>query len=78
MSCPIWYGGVPVPHTTFQRSEHLFTVRIWQEDGQEEAGTWRGLVVHVRSDHRLYFTTLADLNDFITLHIHHGRTTRPG
>ncbi len=59
---------------TSQRSEHFFTIRIWQESGQEETGTWRGLVVHVRSDQRLYFTTLADLNDFITLHIHHGRT----
>lgn len=43
---------------------------IWLEDGREESGGWRGLVAHVRSGQRLYFTTLADLDDFIMLRIH--------
>lgn len=59
-----------MPNMKSRRSEHLFTVRIWQEGSREESGAWRGLIEHVRSGQRLYFTTLADLDDFIMLYIH--------
>ncbi len=49
-------------------SEHLFVVRIWQEPGQRNAASiWRGSVQHVTSGQRLYFASLRDMNDFITL-----------
>lgn len=56
-----------MPDTPSPRLEHLFIVRLWQESGRGESGAWRGLVEHVQSGQRLYFTTLADLNDFIAL-----------
>ncbi len=52
-----------------QRMEHLFIVRIWQEASQHPGGHWRGSVEHVPSAQRLYFVSLNDLNDFITLRL---------
>jgi len=49
------------------RSQHLFIVRLWSETAQP--GYWRGSVEHVPSGQKLYFTSLGDLNDFITLRL---------
>ncbi len=54
---------------TSRRSEHLFIVRLWQEAGQPPGSPWRGSVEHVPSAQRFYFTSLDDLNDFITLRL---------
>lgn len=62
-----------MPDMPSARLEHLFIVRLWQESGREESGAWRGLVEHVQSGQRLYFTTLADLNDFIALRMDSSR-----
>ncbi len=45
---------------------HLFIVRVWPEPAGSRAWPWRGSVEHVSSGQRLYFSALADLNDFIT------------
>jgi hypothetical protein len=45
----------------------LFVVRLWLEGGDGSAEQWRGLVEHVPSGLRLYFTVLNELNDFIAL-----------
>jgi hypothetical protein len=41
-------------------------VRMWQEPSHLVSDQWRGSVEHVPSAQRIYFTSLADLNDFIT------------
>ncbi len=51
------------------RPHHLFIVRLWREPGQISLGQWRGSVEHVPSGRRLYFVSLSDLADFITLRI---------
>jgi hypothetical protein len=49
---------------------HLFIVRLWPE-GEGAAGVqWRGSVEHTASGLRLYFVSLRDLTDFITLRLH--------
>jgi hypothetical protein len=57
------------PHGTGDRSEHLFVVRIWQEPDRLGPERRRGSIEHVPSGQRLYFTSLADMNDFITLRL---------
>jgi len=53
---------------TAPRQEHLFVIRIWEEAGRENAApTWRGSAQHVPSGQQLYFASLRDMNDFITL-----------
>jgi len=54
---------------TAGRREHLFVVRIWQEPSRARSGQWRGAVEHVASQQRLYFTSLGDLADFVTLRL---------
>ncbi|MBN2005829.1 MAG: hypothetical protein JXA21_20900 [Anaerolineae bacterium] len=49
-----------------KQRQHLFIVRIWQEFDRPDGAQWRGSVEHVPSNRRLYFTSLNDLNDFIT------------
>ena len=49
--------------------QHLFIVRIWFEADRRGSKPWRGSVEHVPSAQRLYFTSLGDLNDFITLRL---------
>ena len=49
------------------RPQHLFIVRMWSE--MPQPGPWRGSVEHVPTGQKLYFTSLDDLNDFITLHL---------
>ncbi len=51
------------------RSQHLFIVRMWQEVGSHKPDQWRGSVEHVPSAQRLYFASMGDLNDFITLRL---------
>jgi hypothetical protein len=59
-----------------ERLEHLFMVRIWEEADRSESKQWRGLVEHIPSCQRLYFSSLADLNDFINWRLHIGATCR--
>jgi len=54
---------------TNDRSQHLFIVRMWQEQGSRKPDQWRGSVEHVPSAQRLYFASLGDMNDFITLRL---------
>jgi hypothetical protein len=56
------------------RSQHLFIVRMWQEVDSRKPDQWRGSVEHVPSAQRLYFASLGDLNDFITLRLNSGPT----
>jgi hypothetical protein len=51
------------------RLQHLFIVRMWQEPSNHQGDQWRGSVEHVSSTQRLYFASLGDLNDFITLRL---------
>jgi hypothetical protein len=48
---------------------HLFVVRIWYEPSRRAGKQWRGSVEHVPSGQRLYFASLGDLTDFITLRL---------
>lgn len=48
---------------------HLFVVRLRNEPSTAPARAMRGVVEHVPSGQRLYFSRLADLNDFIELRI---------
>lgn len=48
-----------------QRSQHVFVVRLWQETDANAPPQWRGVVNHVSFQQQLYFTSLADLMDFI-------------
>ncbi|NOZ06226.1 MAG: hypothetical protein GXP41_07740 [Chloroflexi bacterium] len=53
---------------TTLRQGHLFIVRIWEEADRKNATSgWRGSVQHVPSGQQLYFASLRDMNDFITL-----------
>jgi len=63
---------------TNDRSQHLFIVRMWQEVGSRKADQWRGSVEHVPSAQRLYFASLGDLNDFITLRLNSKPTQGDG
>jgi hypothetical protein len=49
------------------RPQHLFIVRLWSEN--KPPGPWRGSVEHVPTGQKLYFTSLGDMNDFITLRL---------
>lgn len=67
--------------TSSDPHRYLFVVRLWLEfnlnaDGQkpadpagEKRGQWRGSVESMDSGQRLYFTSLAGLNDFILLQL---------
>jgi hypothetical protein len=61
---------------TGDRSQHLFIVRMWQEPGAGKTSQWRGSVEHVPSAQRLYFASLADLNDFITLRLNREQSSK--
>lgn len=52
-----------------ERREHTFVVRLWVEAAGDFPATLRGSVEHVGSSRRLYFSSLADLNDFIALRL---------
>jgi len=51
------------------RPQHLFVVRLWTEAANADPLHWRGSVEHVSTGKKIYFTSLGDLNDFITLHL---------
>ena len=55
-----------MPDAAQPNRDHLFIVRVWREPAGAPAWPWRGSVEHVPSGVRLHFSTLADLNDFIT------------
>jgi hypothetical protein len=49
----------------------LFIVRLWlpiRSGDASHGAQWRGSVEHTLSGQRRYFTALADLVDFITVH----------
>ena len=50
------------------REELLFVVRLWLEPGGAVSRRWRGYIEHVATKKRLYFSQVAELNDFIRLH----------
>lgn len=55
------------PEPQFQRTQHLFIVRMWQEvDAVTATWQWRGSVKHVLTEQHHYFTRLPDLLSFIT------------
>jgi hypothetical protein len=45
---------------------HSFVVRFWSEPGQLSQGMWRASIEHVATHQKMYFTSLVDMNDFIT------------
>jgi hypothetical protein len=48
------------------RLQHLFIVRTWREPSTVVASAeWRGMVEHVPSGQRRYFTRLEELDSFI-------------
>lgn len=48
------------------RLQHLFIVRTWREPNTVVASAeWRGMVEHVPTGQRRYFTRLEDLDHFI-------------
>ena len=59
-----------------KRLEHLFVVRIWEETGRSKSNQWRGSVEHIPSGQRLYFSSFADLNDFIDWRLHSEQSDR--
>jgi hypothetical protein len=49
-----------------KRQQHLFIVRLWAESTTvPSAEDWHGLVQHVSTGQKFYFTTLDDLTHFI-------------
>lgn len=52
---------------TRDRAEHLFMVRLWREPGSSPQV--RGVVEDVGAQQRFYFSTLAELNEFIRLRL---------
>jgi hypothetical protein len=54
------------------RLQHLFIVRTWREPSDVvDTGEWRGLVEHVASGQRRYFTRMEDLDKFILHQMDH-------
>ena len=53
--------------STTKASQHLYIVRIWFETTRSDRQKWRGLIEHVPTGRKLYFTSLANLVDFISL-----------
>jgi hypothetical protein len=44
---------------------HTFIVRIWYEADQAGDGQWRGMVEQMQSQQRRYFTSFAEMNEFM-------------
>lgn len=51
------------------RGEQLFIVRLWNEPGV--APQFRGLIEDVEAQQRFYFSSLAELNEFLRLRVAH-------
>ena len=45
---------------------NTFVVKIWRDEAE---GTFRGYIQHVRSQERIYFLNLEDMNNFIKKHL---------
>jgi hypothetical protein len=54
-------------HRDMERSEHRFVVRIWLEAAAGTGGQWRGVVDHIGTGRKVYFSDMTDLMDFIRL-----------
>jgi hypothetical protein len=54
-----------------RRIEQLFVVRLWRETGATSRG-WRGSVEHIGTERRFFFSSLADLVEFIRVRIGGG------
>ena len=52
---------------TEDRPEHLFMVRLWREPGATPQ--LRGSIEDVNAQQRFYFSSLAELNEFIRLRL---------
>jgi hypothetical protein len=52
-----------------ERGERLFVVRLWNEPGA--APQFRGLIEDVQAQQRFYFSSLAELNEFLRLRVAH-------
>ncbi len=52
------------------RAEHLFMVRLWEEPGARPQ--LRGVIEDVNAQQRFYFSSLAELNEFIRLRLPHS------
>ncbi|CAG0932288.1 hypothetical protein TFLX_02522 [Thermoflexales bacterium] len=56
-----------------KRIQHLFVVRLWADTAAVPTSEdWHGLVQHVPTGQKLYFTSLADLNDFMEARLEVG------
>jgi hypothetical protein len=66
-------GTVGRYDVAMDRTEHRFVVHMWLEQGESAEGQWRGAVDHVGSGRRIYFSSLADLTDFIRIRLDSGR-----
>ncbi|MBN2149535.1 MAG: hypothetical protein JW726_19260 [Anaerolineales bacterium] len=62
---------------TTPRPQHLFLVRFWSEAQNISPAHWRGSVEHVSSGQKIYFTSLSDLNDFMTLRLNASAQPTP-
>jgi hypothetical protein len=55
----------------------LFLVRLWHEPSESRGINQRGYVEHVTSKQRMYFSDLADLNDFLRFRLGDGGLRSP-
>ena len=60
-----------------QGHEELFLVRLWHEQSERRGTNRRGYVEHVTSKQRMYFSDLADLNDFLRFRLGDGDRSVP-
>ena len=57
-----------MPMTSFENTAHSFIIRIWIEPREIENAPIksRGVIEHITSGKRMYFTCLDDINAFIS------------
>ena len=48
-----------------EHSKHSFVARIWLEDGDHGARTWRGHIRHVQSKEEEHFQDLMEMREFL-------------
>lgn len=60
-------GGEPgeEPHPHFEDNTAVFVVRVWQEPAARSPYTVRGVIEHLASGHRRFFSEIGALNAFI-------------
>ncbi len=51
---------------TDEPDKHNFIVRFWYESDIAERGQWRGMVEQVQTGLRCYFTSFAEMNQFMS------------